>query len=71
MAAFGQQQSRLAEGQVTQTIYGYIRDVKFSYAIDVLTQQLQVCTEHSRGCAAVWRVLSSNMQKQAGRPSSA
>jgi hypothetical protein len=48
MAAFGQQQSRLAEGQVTQTIYGYIRDGKFNYAIDVLTQQLQVCTEHQQ-----------------------
>ncbi|WIA22247.1 hypothetical protein OEZ85_004572 [Tetradesmus obliquus] len=41
MAAFGQQQSRLAEGQITQTIYGLIRDGKFGSAIEHLTQQLQ------------------------------
>lgn len=55
MAAFGQQQSRLAEGQITQTIYGLIRDGKFGSAIEHLTQQLQVCRQHSRctGCCSL------------------
>jgi hypothetical protein len=56
MAAFGQQQNRLVEGQITQTIYGLIRDGKHINAIELLTQQLQVWMQHSNGCAALKRV---------------
>ncbi|KAF6262654.1 hypothetical protein COO60DRAFT_1268016 [Scenedesmus sp. NREL 46B-D3] len=45
MATFGQQHGRLADGQITQAIYGYIRDSKFGSAIEVLTQQLQLAPE--------------------------
>jgi hypothetical protein len=41
MAAF-RQQRRVPEGQLTQTIYGLIRDQKFNEAIEVLQQEQQV-----------------------------
>jgi hypothetical protein len=69
MAAFGQQQSRLVEGQITQKIYGLIRDGKFGNAIELLTQQLQVCRQHSKGSAALWRVLCRTVPKQLDRSS--
>lgn len=43
------QRNRLPDGQITQTVYGYIRDGIFGSAIELLQQQLQVC--------AAWRDL--------------
>lgn len=41
MAFFGQQQSRIPDGQFTSTIYGYIKDQKYDEAITILQQELQ------------------------------
>jgi hypothetical protein len=50
MALFGQQR-RAEDGQYTQKIYGCIRDQKFSSAIEMLQQELQV-TQHKLSSTA-------------------
>jgi hypothetical protein len=41
--AFLSPQRRIADGQFTQTIYGFIKEQKFSEAIAALQAELQVC----------------------------
>jgi hypothetical protein len=50
MAFLHQPNRPVAPGQLTQTVYTLMRDQRFSEAIQLLEQELQVCEQLQRRC---------------------